>query len=190
MADKYPVVLDDLGTQELGPGSSDTLVVENINIEGGFKLPQGSTKPTSPADGDLWYDNSSGERVLYVYDGNRSKWLSSSEYTLQWGHDNADGQLLRGPGVIFPGSGTGVLIPHDCTIVRITAHQRTGPATKQIDVLVNGSSVLNFSLSSDVYKSNTVDQDINEDDELWVEADSAESSSSDLTVVLWIAWRG
>jgi len=192
MADRYPVTADGTGYgyQELGPGSTDTLAVEKLDVADGLNLPMGSTFPTSPTDGQMWYDNSSGERILYIYDSNRSKWLSSSEYTLQWGHDNADGELLRGSGINNPGTGTGVLIPHDATIVRITAHQRTGPATKQVDVLVNGTSVLNFDISSDEYKSNTVDQDVNEDDELWVEVESAGTGTIDVAVTLWLAWRG
>lgn len=192
MADRYPVTTDGTGYgyQELGPGSTDTLAVDNLDVDDVLKPPMGSTLPTSPSDGQMFYDNSSGERILYIYDGTRSKWLSAQEFTLQWGHDNADGELLRGSGVNNPGTGTGVLIPHDCTIVRITAHQRTGPTTKQVDVLVNGTSALNFDISSDEYKSNTVDEDLNEDDELWVEVDSAETGTRDVAVTLWLAWRG
>lgn len=150
----------------------------------------GSTAPTSPYDGQQWYDNSSGERTLYIYDASRSKWLSSSEWTLQWGHDNADGELLRGSGVNTPGTGTGVRIPKDCTIVRISGQQRSGAATKQFDVLVNGTSVLNFDLTSDVYTSNIVDEDLDADDYVRVEVESAGLGAQDVAITLWFAWRG
>jgi len=193
MADKYPVTLDGTGYgyQELGPGSTDTLAVENLDVEDGLNLPMGSTFPTSPTDGQMWYDNSSGERTLYIYDGVRSKWLSVGEWTLQWGHDNADGELLRGGGGInTPGTGTGVRIPKDCTITRITGRQRDGATPKQFDVLVNGTSVLNFDLITNVYTSNTVDQDLNADDYVWVEVEAAGLGSQDVSITLWLAWRG
>jgi len=150
----------------------------------------GSTAPTSPYDGQMWYDNSSGERTLYIYDASRSKWLSSSEWTLQWGHDNGDGELLRGSGVNTPGTGTGVLIPKDCTIVRISGRQRNGAATKQFDILVNGTSALNFDLTSDEYTNNTVDEDLDADDYIWIEVESAGGGAQDVAITLWFAWRG
>ncbi len=150
----------------------------------------GSSAPASPYDGQQWYDNSSGERILFIYDGSRSKWLSSSEWTLQWGHDNATAELLRGPGIRTPGVGTGILIPKNCTIVRITAQQRTGITTKRIDILVNGTSTLNFNVSANVYKNNSVNTNVAEDDYIWVEIGSAGVNSRDITVTLWFAWRG
>ncbi len=150
----------------------------------------GSTAPTSPYDGQMWYDNSSGERVLYIYDSSRSKWLSSSEFALGWGHDSGDGELLRAYGVNNPGTGTGLRIPHDCTIVRITAQQRGGPAAKQVDILLDGTSTFNFDIASDSYKNNTADIDVDEDEELWLEIEPAGTASQDVTVILWLAWRG
>lgn len=192
MADRYPIVLDStgFGHQELGPGATDTLAVENLDVAAVLLPPMGSTFPTSPSDGQMWYDNTSGERTLYVYDDVRSKWLSVAEWTLQWGHDNGDGELLRGSGVNVAGTGTGVLIPRDCTIVRISGQQRNGAAAKQFDVLVNGTSVLNFDLTSDVYTSNTVDEDLDADDYIWVEVEAAGGGSQDVAITLWFAWRG
>lgn len=192
MADRYAVVVDGTGYghQELGPGATDTLAVDNLDVNDILLLPLGSTFPTSPSDGQLWYDNSSGERILYIYDGSRSKWLSSSEWVMQWGHDDADGELLRNSGISSPATGTGVRIPHDCTIVRITARQTDGETAKQVDVLINGTSALNFDISSNVYTSNTVNQDVDAGDYIWLEIEAAGGGSKDVSVSVWFAWRG
>jgi len=151
--------------------------------------PPSATNPTTPppSDGDMYY-NTTFESWQY-YDATRTKWLSITECVYSWGHDNADGNQLRGHGIINAGSGTGILIPRDCTVKRITARTRAGNATKQFDLLVNGSSVLSFSLAAGTYKNNSANTDLNEDDYVWVEASATGAASNDVAIIIWTSWR-
>jgi len=150
----------------------------------------GAAAPGSPYDGQIWYDNTAGERILYVYDGARTKWLSAHEFALGWGHDSGDGELLKGYGIDVAGTGTGVLMPKDATITRISCRQRSGPDPKRFDILVNGASVFNFNAVTNVYKNNSANIDLSENDNLWIEVDSTGTAAQDVAVILWLAWRG
>jgi hypothetical protein len=131
--------------------------------------------------------------MLMAYDASRTKWLSSAEWPLQWGHDNADGQMLRGYGVNVAGTGTGVLIPRDCCVKRIAVRTTSDNNLKRLDVYTNGSSVLNFNLvdgtNSSYYKNNAVNLNLSEDDYVWIYVDAGGVGITDVTVVFWCAWR-
>jgi len=127
---------------------------------------------------------------LMVYDASRSKWLSVSEWVVGWGDDFADGSLLAGYGITTPGSGTGVKIPKNATIVAVAARAKAGNATKGFTLRKNTStSIHTFSLSSSEYTNLTLDIDLASGDYIWLEADAAGLSAQDVVVIYWIKWR-
>jgi hypothetical protein len=153
----------------------------------------GSSTPTSTTNGALWYNSTSGWECLMQYDASRSKWLSVAEWALQWGHDTADGELLRGFGVNVPATDTGMLIPRNACVKRISVRTRTDNVLKRIDIYVNGASALNFNLvdgtNSSVYTNNATNLNLSENDYLWVYVDSALGGIDDVAVCLWCSWR-
>jgi hypothetical protein len=153
----------------------------------------GSSTPSSTTDGALWYHTGTGWKTLMAYDASRTKWLSVEEFTLAWGRSAADGVLLGGPGVTEPGSGSGILIPRNCCVKRITSRTTSDNVLKRLDLYVNGSTAMNWSLvdatSSSTYKSNAVNQNLAEDDYVWVYVDSALGEIANVTTVLWCSWR-
>jgi hypothetical protein len=134
------------------------------------------------------YFNTTLESWQY-YDASRSKWLSVTEFPFFFGDDATDGAYLRSCGVVTPGTGTGILIPRDCTIKRITARSRAGNATKAFNILLNGATTSSFSLAANLYKNNAADIDAAEDDYLWVESSATGTGSQDVAVVFWVSWR-
>jgi hypothetical protein len=152
-----------------------------------------ATVPASTANGALWYNTASGWEMLMAYDSSRTKWLSVAEWTMQWGHDTADGELLRGYGVNTPATDTGLYIPRAACVKRISVRTRTDNNLKRLDVYVNGSSVLNFNLvdgtNSSYYKNNAVNLNLAEDDYVWIYVDAAGLAIADVAVSLWCAWR-
>ena len=153
----------------------------------------GTATPTSTTNGTLWYNTTSGWEMLLAYDTSRSKWLSVTEWTMAWGHDTADGELVRGFGINVPSVGTGVLIPRNACVKRITVRTVTDNNLKRLDLYVNGSSVLNWNLvdgtSCSLYKSNAINQDLAENDHVWVYVDAAGLAIDDVAICLWCSWR-
>jgi len=152
-----------------------------------------ATAPTTPANGMLWYNTASGWEMLMAYDTSRTKWLSTAEWTMQFGHDAGDGQLLRGYGVNTPSTGTGLYIPRAACVKRISVRTTSDNNLKQLDLYVNGSSALNFNLvdgtNSSYYKNNAVNLNLAEDDDFWVYVDAAGLGIADVAVSIWCAWR-
>lgn len=153
----------------------------------------GAATPAPVVAGTLWYNTTAGWNCLMQYDASRTKWLSVAEFTLGWGHDSPDGQLLAGYGITVASAGTGIRIPRNCCVKRISARCTSGNVTKRYDVYVNGATVLNFSLANvggnGVYHSNAVNLDLAENDAVWIWAAAAGLASNDVTVLLWCSWR-
>ncbi len=161
-------------------------------VGGGGTYPVGPTPPATPSAGDIWYNTAVGWNMLMHYDAVRSKWLSEPTQFC-WGHDNANGNALRGSGINVPSAGSGVLLPRSATVTRISALARTGNATKQFDLHVNtippAAAALSFSLAALKYKDNVTNLDLSEDDSIWMWAAVAGATTRDVTVRLWVSWR-
>jgi hypothetical protein len=153
----------------------------------------GAATPAPVVNGTLWYNTTAGWNCLMQYDSSRTKWLSVAEFTLGWGHDSPDGQLLAGYGITVPSAGTGIYVPRNCCVKRISARCTAGNTTKRYDIYVNGASVLNFSLATvggnGVYKDNATNLNLAENDAVWIWAAAAGLASTDVTVLLWCSWR-
>jgi hypothetical protein len=149
----------------------------------------GSTPPSNPLDGDLWYNTATDWRMLMAWDAIRSKWLSVHRTLWAWGHDWTDGARLRGFGINIEGANAGVLVPRNACIVRGSARARTGGLTKGFNVLTNGVATHTFSLTNLKWIDNALDWDLNEGDDVWVDSQATGAASIDIAVALWVAWR-
>ena len=52
--------------------------VGNIADDGQVELPASATPPSSPEDGNLWYNSDQGRLYIYYNDGNTSQWVDAS----------------------------------------------------------------------------------------------------------------
>jgi len=52
--------------------------VGNIADDGQVELPASTTPPSSPEDGNLWYNSDQGRLYIYYNDGNTSQWVDAS----------------------------------------------------------------------------------------------------------------
>lgn len=151
------------------------------------------TAPASPVNGTLWYNTAAGWNSLMAYDASRSKWLSTTEWTMTWGHDTADGELVRGFGINVAATGTGALIPRNACLKRISVRSISDNIAKRLDVLVNGTSVMNFNLvggpNDSTYINNAVNLDLAEGDNIWIYVDSALLGLDELAICFWCSWR-
>jgi hypothetical protein len=124
--------------------------------------PPAASDPVSPtpAGGDIYYNTALDE--LMVYDGTRSKWLSSATYTIQVGRDanTTPGAFFRGIGsMLLDASNRGIACPKG-TIVSL-AISRTNAGAATLDVLNNGVSVATLANSvSGATRSDTVNADV------------------------------
>ena len=192
--------LDDLTSDSISvdsAGFDGILSIADTDVQAALEtidqriITSGST-PSSGSDGRLWYNNSVGFNSLMAYDSSRSKWLSVSEWTLNWGHDLADGELLRGSGIIIPGIGTGIIIPQNTCIKRITARTTSDNNLKSFAIFVDGVSAYNFTLIDGTFCStfitNLADITIPANSTVWVYADAAGIGAANVAVTLWCSW--
>lgn len=156
---------------------------------GSGKFSVGSVTPTAPSPGDLWFNTDVDWDVLMVYDGSRGKWTSSLEYPLGLGRDSADANNLLGFGIVSASIGTGILIPHNSVIKRLTARSSSGVPTKGFDLLVNGFSALSFSLSLFEYTNNSLNINVDQGDDVWAKAAVASGPANDIVIIMWLSWR-
>jgi hypothetical protein len=175
--------------QQLQTNGAGAVSWENPGGGGVYIYAPAASNPTSPIpnDGDIYFNTTFSS--WQYYDSGRTKWLSITEFPFAWGHDYTDGTYLRGGGLITPGTGTGILIPRDATIKRISARSLSGDATKQFDILVNGTVASSFALTANLYKNNAVSIDVSEDDYVWVQSSSIGTAAVDVSVIFWVSWR-
>ena len=95
----------------------------------GAKITVGSTAPTSPNEGDLWYDTTTGVDELFAYDSGRGKWLSTCTRQYYFARNAAatTNHSHLGPGSLTynQASRIGYLIPYDMTVVGYAWNQST-----------------------------------------------------------------
>lgn len=119
----------------------------------GPTIPTNSGAPSSPQEGDIYYDT--GDDELYFYDGTRAHWLSVFAYTYNWGWNGspASGTHLRWEGGHVQGTNGGTLrgpiLPWDAVLTRVVS-SFVNSAT--VDVLVRdaGSTAHTHTVTSAV----------------------------------------
>jgi len=153
-----------------------------------FKIPKGTVFPTPAEDADLFYRTD--RSITYQYDGTRSKWLSTTQMTYDWGAANADGKYLNIHGAVSTMSG--YLMPRNGTIITLTAKTASGNQTKDIEIRRNNDStnaLRTFTLTSGSFSSVTENVNFNAGDYLQAFAISNSTPARDIVVVATICWR-
>jgi len=152
-------------------------------------LPAKSAAPTaSNAAGDLFYDTDDG--LCYVYDGTRSKFLTTTRMHLTFGAANADGRYLRISGA--QAAQTGYRMPKDGTITSVTIIGASGNATKAFEIRRNNNSVAplkSFSLSSTVYTDAAVNVNFDATDYIQVFASPVGTAVNNVVAIIEVAFR-
>jgi hypothetical protein len=117
---------------------------------------------TEPSTNDiLWLDESNG--VVYSYDANRSKWLSTNRiYTEFLRNGKADGIYLPIYGDLD--TNEDCFVPcYDSTIIGIYCRSKAGNVNKIFNILINDTLVYQFNYEGDTAEYSNLDLNINID---------------------------
>lgn len=153
--------------------------------------------PVGSADGQI---SVIGDKI-YMYDDMRSKWLSVSTLSFDFGRSGDVGtQNLRSQGNITSAN-TGTLMPYNGTIIAITANSNTGSGTTNLSKefnfrIRNGNTTqgaaIDFSLSGGTYTDLLTNRDFNAGDHFHIRARDPDSSGDVVNnpiVTIWVKWR-
>lgn len=176
-----------VGIGTVNPTSKLEISTTDDGIPGLELNPQSS--PVGSADGQI----SVIDDLLYMYDDNRSKWLSVLSTSFQFGRaGDVDNTRLRFGGTVA-NNNSGTLLPLNGTIIGFTVNTSGGLANKGFQIRIrNGfvnQSVIDFNLTNNKYNSFLINQDFNKDDYLVVNVQNQGSSVSNPVVVIWVKWR-
>lgn len=123
----------------------------------------GTTPPSSPAAGDVYYDTN--DETLYTYDATRAHWLGP----LQWTDFNrnssmSDGENLRTGGDAMSSIGSrGLLMPYECVVVGMRCDVNTSSAFTGSFEIYYGASATGVTVA---FSSSTGEQDLTLDYDL------------------------
>lgn len=156
-------------------------------IDGAKGIEKGTTFPSSPEAGDLFYRTDLS--LFFQYDASRSTWLSIAQMFLDWGSSSADGVYLNIHGATA--TQTGYLMPRNGKIISITARCASGNQSKTMEIRRNHNSTTplkQFSLASGQYSSVTEDVSFSAGDYIQAFATSNSIPSRDIVVMVTICW--
>lgn len=142
--------------------------------------------PTSPSDGDGWYRTT--DKILYLYDASRSKWLSAPFMFVLNRYLGADNSYFRA-GEVRDDRAAGAMFHRDATLVGVSIIASDGNANKRVDIEVDGTSVENFQVVDYEYTDDALDVDLDIGELLQVFAASAGTSLQNPVCNLEFAWR-
>lgn len=169
-----------------------------LDIGGSYSV--GTTAPTSPTGGDLWYNTTDDE--LYTYDSGRSHWLGAPHY-ISLGKTTS-----TAPGVghyLYVGhAGTtattqerGWLVPHDMVITGWRGHTKStfDGWTFRIDKNSGGTNTTGIVSTGalgavDTFSDFTLDVDVAAGDILGVPGVTGTSTIDNSTVIIKIQRKG
>lgn len=106
----------------------------------------GSEPPEEPEIVDGWFNTD--DKILYVYDRNRSKWLSIDRANLVFQKTSDVNNEYLNVGQLS-GSDIGYLMPRNGTIVSISGKSSSGLDSKGFQIRNDTTSLLNFQYSND-----------------------------------------
>lgn len=128
----------------------------------------------------------------YMYDATRMKWLSLESVALQYGRNGAsDTDTLQYGGNMASGT-SGALMPFNGTIVAITAIGASGDDTDiQLRVRNGTTNTIDqtFTLNALEYIDTVTNLDFSAGEYFTVRTRDAATSTTDVTVTIWIKWR-
>lgn len=150
----------------------------------------GASAPTA-TEGQLWFHTT--DQVLYYYDGDRSKWLSVSEFALHYGKDaTISGNTYLNWIDGMTTNGRGLLAPADCTIVRGAVVAQSAPsAENEFRINADSTNIYSIYLGASVTESyeNNVDADVDAGEQIRCGIVHSGSNYDDPRVSLWFRWR-
>jgi hypothetical protein len=134
--------------------------------------------------------------ILYYEDTTRGKFLSITRETLFYSHDSADNEYVRPGGLDTPSVDSGIEMTFQGTIVNVAAHAGGGDVSKSFEIRRNNVATPLYTFSFPGFASpnisfsdGTVNVDFIAGDHLQVFAVAAGSATTDIVVLLEVAWR-
>lgn len=128
----------------------------------------------------------------YMYDATRMKWLSLESIALQFGRNGGvDEDTLHHGGNMVSGT-SGPLMPFNGTIIAITARGASGDDTDiQLRVRNGTTNTIDetFTLASLQYQNTSANFDFSAGEYFTVRGRDATTTTTDLTVTVWVKWR-
>lgn len=195
----YVLVLLPLGLfAQIGLGTTDPTAALEIQTEVNGRAALGLTPQSNPvgvATGQLAVI----ENILYLFDGDRNKWLSVEQTVLEFGRLGSGSD----PAEVEYGGGdlqNGLRLPFDGTIVAVFM-SATNDNNREITLVRNGLAVLNNDINIQIdgvfnldptalnYENNAYNFDFMAGDNIRLEIDSAVDDIDDLIVTLHVKWR-
>lgn len=146
------------------------------------------TTPPDPGDTNLWYNNE--DHILYYWDNERESWLSIMSHYYLWTYNGGATGAYMAIGNITHDSAF-YYIPKTATITSISSSaQKTQESSKtfQVETAASGT-VLEFSHTNWLYRDDTVNVHITEEDEMKCYITSDGQAVRNAIVTLEIKWR-
>lgn len=121
------------GTPILAVSDVTPLTFSSVGGYAGINLTP-SAKPTNPASGDFWWDNSS--HVLYQYDGTRAKYISTQAETVIF--SRSQGGPIQTTVAMKLGevatSDAGFVVPNNAVITGIAIERNTNVGSLDVEI--------------------------------------------------------
>ena len=156
------IVIND-GTSDLSASDgikAITITTEYIDSEGsGGGWTVSSTSPSSPSNGDGWYNT--GSNTLYYYDGTRAEWLSMQRYCIAYGlTGQLKGAYFAIGSNVNPNS-AGASFAFDTILVEVVLLTDYNTSGVPFQVEIDGSSAFAFTTDANgQYFNSGVDVDM------------------------------
>lgn len=147
------------------------------------------TEPPASGTGGIWYNNNNS--LLYYWDEVRNKWLSVYTHSYLFTYSgNIDGLYMSIGNVVSSYAHFNML--RDATIVSVTADVDpvlSVAPTKAFEIRADQSSIYNFSLVNFTYTNETLNVDIDTNQQLQMYVSDVDARVRDPIVVLELRWR-
>ena len=146
---------------------------------------------------NLTITNIDGQPTLVFDDTTRGgKTLSVAETAFQWSEAVLSNNDWLNIGTAVD-SDSGFLMPHNATLVKVTAHcENNNGATKDIDLYLNDNAAKTLTLGTftgaagqKTFSSVTVNQDVTAGDRIKLRAGPSGGNIQDTVVTVWVKWR-
>lgn len=157
---------------------------------------QPQTHPVGTQTGQLAVIN----ELLFLFDGDRNKWLSVEHTVLEFGRLGFGSE----PSEVEFGGGdlqNGPVMPFNVTITSVSISATQNPNDRDITLYVNGSPIANNSIDTTVdgvfnldpsklkFINTAYNYDFNEGDEITLKVDNTINDITNLIVNLVVKWR-
>jgi len=154
-------------------------------IEG---IEQGTTAPSSPKEGDLWFDTDLD--MWFFYDSTRSKWLSVESAMIQVGKfgNTAAGSYFHGVDGITLSATDGYHALFDGTVVGF-GYTRSDTDAATFDIVSGGSSLATIASSAVSGRTTSLNADFSAGGILALMNQTGGNAMTDVTAWIKVRWR-